>query len=88
MRCHFTGHRLCSRWQPLYTLLRGRSAAASVIAANVGRALMLMPAGTAWLNLIFADALTSAAALDWVKGSLGLMFFLWRRPGTAHIGQR
>ena len=88
MRCHFIGHRLCSGWQPLYTLLRGRSAAARVIATNVGGALMLLPAGSAWPTLSFADVLTSGATLDWVKGSLGLMFYLWRRLGTAHIGQR
>jgi len=84
MRYRFFSHRLWSGWQALSTLLRGPSAAASMIAARVDAALMLMPAGMTWTNMSFADALVSAAILDWVKGSLGLMFFLRRRLGTAY----
>ena len=88
MTCRFCSHRLWSGWQAHSTLLGGPSAAARMIAASVGGTLLLMPAGTAWANLSFADALVSAAILDWVKGSLGLILFLWRRLGTAHKGRR
>lgn len=88
MRCHLLSHRLWSGWQPLRSLFRGRTAAASMIAASIGGALMLMPTGPAWPNLSFADAFASATALDWVRGSLGLMFSLRRRLSSARQGLR
>jgi len=57
-----------------------------MIAASVGGALMLVPAGTVWPNLNLADALTSVDILDWVKGSLGLIFLLRRRLGNTSGG--
>lgn len=88
MRRRFLSHRLWSGWQALSALLRGPSPTARVIAASAGGSLLLMPVGTAWPSMSFADALVSAAILDWVKGSLGLMFFLRRRLGTAHKDRR
>jgi hypothetical protein len=86
MRCRSSSHRLRNGWQAMSSLLRGPYTAASMIAAIAGGVLMLVPAGTAWPNLSFADALVSAAILDWVKGSLGLMFLLRRRLRTKNGG--
>lgn len=86
MRCRSSSHRLRSGWQAMSSLLRGPYTAASMIAASAGGVLMLVPAGTAWPNMSFADALVSAAILDWVKGSLGLMFLLRRRLRTKNGG--
>jgi hypothetical protein len=49
-----------------------------MIAGSVGVVLMVIPAGAAWSISSVADALASAAILDWVKGSLGLMLMLRR----------
>jgi len=86
MRYHTIGRPLWSGWRPLSTLLRGPSAAASIIAGSVGAVLILIPAGAAWPHSSIADVLASAAILDWVKGSLGLIFFLRRRLGTTQGG--
>ena len=80
------GHQPWSGWHALSALLRGPSAAVRMIAASVGAALMLMPAAIAWPSINFADALVSAAILDWVKGSLGLIFLLRRRLGKSNGG--
>ena len=68
------------------SLLRGPSAAAGVIAASVGGALTLMPAGTVWPNLSLADVLASPDILDWAKGSLGLILMLRRGLGKTNGG--
>jgi len=86
MRCRSFSHRLRSRWHVMSSLSRGSYTAASMIAASAGGVLMLVPAGMAWPNLSFADALVSAAILDWVKSSLGLMFLLRRRLHTKNGG--
>ena len=78
------GHHLRSGWCALLALLRAPSAAASMTAASAGAVLLLLPAGTAWPNANIADALASAAILDWVKGSLGLIFLLRRRRSNTH----
>lgn len=75
------GPHLRSAWRARLALLRAPSAAASVIAGSVGAVLMLIPAGAAWPHANITDALASAAILDWVKGSLGLIFLLRRRFG-------
>jgi len=74
-------HRLWCGWHILSTRVLGRSSATSIVAAGFGGALLLMPAGTTWPSSGLADVLASPAILDWAKGSLGLMFTLWRRLG-------
>lgn len=72
-------HRLWSGWHALSTRLRAPTVSMHVIAGSISGVLLLMPAGAAWPHSILADSLTSAAALDWVKGSLSLIFLLRRR---------
>ena len=79
MRCHIFGRPPWRGWRTLSTLLRGPSAAVSMVAGGVGAVLILVPAGAAWPHSIIVDALASTAVLDWVKGSLGLIFLLRRR---------
>ena len=83
-----TGHHLPSRWCALLASLRARFAAASMIAGSVGAVLALIPAGAASPAANIADALASAAVLDWVQGSLGLVVLLRRRLGTDDGGRQ
>lgn len=75
--------RLWGGWRALVAPLRTPRTAASVFAGNVGALLMLIPAGVALPSTNIADVLASADILDWVKGSLGLIFFLRRRLGSS-----
>ena len=84
MRCRLLSCLPWSGWQALSSLLRGPFAAARMIATRVGGTLLLMPAGTAWPYMGFADAVSSATIFDWAKGALGLMFFLRRQLGAAY----
>ena len=86
MRCRFFSHRLRSGWHALTSLVRGPSAAAGMIAASVGGALLLMPAETVCLDLNFAGAFASVSILDWVGRSLGLILLLLRRLGATEGG--
>lgn len=68
-------------WPALPALLKAPSAMARIITGSVGAVLILMPGELALLHDNVAHALDSAAILDGVKGSLGLVFFLRRRFG-------
>ena len=75
--------RLWSGWRALVAPLRTPRTAACVYPSSVGALLMLIPTGVALPNTNIADALASADILDWVKGSVGLIFFLRRRLGSS-----
>ncbi len=77
------GRRLWRVWRAFMELLRAPWTAPDMMAGSVGAVLMLIPVDAAWSQMNLTHTFASAAILDWVKGSLGLLFLLRRRFGSS-----